>query len=95
MKDKDETTRDSAVAASAAMGAVEEDINHNGFTNSPPLTQLLPPILILVTITTALTQVHLVLESAVAVGVTDVLVGVDFGVVCWLWWVATGTVVTD
>lgn len=95
MNSKEETTRDSATTSPPSTTTQTENINHNGFTNTPTLAQVIPPVLILITMTTTLVQVHLVLESPITVGIADVLIGADFGVVCWLWWVATGTIVTD
>lgn len=95
MNSKEETIKEDSIPPAATPVAVEEDINHNGFTNAPPLTQLLPPLLIVITLAAVLVQIHLVLESAIVVGVVDALLGADFGIVCWLWWVATGTIVTD
>lgn len=35
------------------------NVNHNGFTNSPPFTQILPPILVLGIFGMTMAQVHI------------------------------------
>lgn len=39
------------------------NINHNGFTNSPPLTQILPPFLVISVMNMTFVSIHFTFES--------------------------------
>lgn len=71
------------------------NINHNGFTNSPPLTQILPPILVLTIFELTIAQVHIGDYYPVVKIIID---GAAIGlllVTCVLWYKATKIIPTD
>jgi L-lactate permease len=71
------------------------NINHNGFTNSPPLTQILPPILVLTVFGLTIAQVHIGNHNPVLSIIVD---GAAIGLLlatCVLWYKTTKIIPTD
>lgn len=71
------------------------NINHNGFTNNPPLTQIFPPMLVLTIFGLTIAQVHSGDHNpAIIVTVDGVAIGLLLAA-CVLWYKATKIVPTD
>lgn len=71
------------------------NINHNGFTSHPPLTQLLPPFFAISAICLTVVEIHETFESILIEIILDLLLFVFFIVTTWLWYCATSIVPTD
>lgn len=92
MKKRDDTTKDENINASSPCA---EKINHNGFTNAPPLTQLIPPIVGILSLGLTFISINSLFESRVALVVCNLGLAIDFGLTTWLWYLATSIIPTD
>ena len=87
MQNTSEETKEQAVS--------EEKINHNGFTNSPPLTQVMPPIIVVLSLTLTAIPLHIQVSNVDALVALDIGLVLNFLLVGWLWYLATKIVPTD
>ena len=92
MKKRDDTTKDETINRSAPC---IEEINHNGFTNAPPLTQLIPPIIGILSLGLTLVSINSLFESRLALIACNLGLAIDFGLTMWLWYLATSIIPTD
>ena len=91
MKNREDTTKDESITITPTL---ESKINQNGFTNSPPMTQIAPPVIIALTLIMTLVSINILFDSVALLVVLDLLMVIDFGFVVWLWYKATSIVPT-
>lgn len=92
MKRREDTTKDESISPSPTL---EEKINHNGFTNNPVFTQVMPPILVVLTIALTFIELNVHFDTVWVLVLVNTFLVIDFGLTICFWYLATSIIPTD